>query len=66
LWLGPAQQAVQGKSYTGQSFKCIKYSQLQAAMAEMMAKKTNQPTDILLDAYEQWSQGGWGSILTGT
>ncbi|KAJ5218393.1 Aldolase-type TIM barrel [Penicillium cinerascens] len=35
-----------------------------AAMAELMAK-TNQPNDSLNDAYEQWSQGGWGSILTG-
>ncbi|KAJ5788184.1 Aldolase-type TIM barrel [Penicillium paradoxum] len=35
-----------------------------AAMAEMLAK-TNQPTDSLVDAYEQWSDGGWGSILTG-
>ncbi|KAJ5473575.1 hypothetical protein N7475_003141 [Penicillium sp. IBT 31633x] len=35
-----------------------------AAMAEMLAK-TNQPTEGLLDAYEQWSDGGWGSILTG-
>ncbi|KAJ5770655.1 uncharacterized protein N7511_002706 [Penicillium nucicola] len=35
-----------------------------AAMAELMAKK-NQPTDPLLDAYTQWSEGGWGSILTG-
>ncbi|KAF3392426.1 hypothetical protein F1880_008592 [Penicillium rolfsii] len=35
-----------------------------AAMAEMMAK-TNHPNDSLLDAYEQWAQGGWGSILTG-
>ncbi len=33
-------------------------------MAEMLAK-TNQPTEGLLDAYEQWSDGGWGSILTG-
>ncbi|KAJ5151082.1 uncharacterized protein N7482_010334 [Penicillium canariense] len=35
-----------------------------AAMAEQMAK-TNQPNDTLLDVYEKWSQGGWGSILTG-
>ncbi|KGO64935.1 Aldolase-type TIM barrel [Penicillium italicum] len=35
-----------------------------AAMAEMIAK-TNQPTTALADAYEQWSDGGWGSILTG-
>ncbi|KAJ6051930.1 uncharacterized protein N7446_006567 [Penicillium canescens] len=35
-----------------------------AAMAEMLAKK-NHPTDPLLDAYTQWSEGGWGSILTG-
>ncbi|KAJ5503017.1 Aldolase-type TIM barrel [Penicillium fimorum] len=35
-----------------------------AAMAEMIAK-TNQPTNTLVDAYEQWSDGGWGSILTG-
>ncbi|KXG54656.1 Aldolase-type TIM barrel [Penicillium griseofulvum] len=35
-----------------------------AAMAEMIAK-TNQPTNALVDAYEQWSDGGWGSILTG-
>jgi 2,4-dienoyl-CoA reductase-like NADH-dependent reductase (Old Yellow Enzyme family) len=34
-------------------------------MAEMMAK-TNQPNDNLVDAYDKWSQGGWGSILTGT
>ncbi|CAG8889681.1 unnamed protein product [Penicillium egyptiacum] len=35
-----------------------------AAMAELLAK-TNQPTNALVDAYEQWSDGGWGSILTG-
>ncbi|EPS29192.1 hypothetical protein PDE_04141 [Penicillium oxalicum 114-2] len=35
-----------------------------AAMAELMAK-TNQPNDALADAYEKWSQGGWGCILTG-
>ncbi|KAJ5964723.1 uncharacterized protein N7479_004599 [Penicillium vulpinum] len=35
-----------------------------AAMAEMIAK-TNQPTTTLADAYEQWADGGWGSILTG-
>ncbi|KAJ6180221.1 hypothetical protein N7519_010682 [Penicillium mononematosum] len=35
-----------------------------AAMAELLAKN-NQPTDPLVDAYEQWSDGGWGSILTG-
>lgn len=33
-------------------------------MAEMIAK-TNQPTNALVDAYEQWSDGGWGMILTG-
>jgi 2,4-dienoyl-CoA reductase-like NADH-dependent reductase (Old Yellow Enzyme family) len=33
-------------------------------MAELIAK-TNQPTKTLVDAYEQWSDGGWGSILTG-
>jgi hypothetical protein len=36
----------------------------QAAMAEMIAK-TNKPNQTLSDAYDQWSQGGWGSILTG-
>ncbi|KAJ5143190.1 Aldolase-type TIM barrel [Penicillium bovifimosum] len=35
-----------------------------AAMAELIAK-TNRPTSTLLDAYEKWSDGGWGSILTG-
>ncbi|KAK9849086.1 hypothetical protein MYU51_014981 [Penicillium brevicompactum] len=35
-----------------------------AAMAELMAKN-NHPTNTLADAYEQWSDGGWGSILTG-
>ncbi|KAJ5554645.1 hypothetical protein N7513_004604 [Penicillium frequentans] len=35
-----------------------------AAMAEMIAK-TNKPNQTLSDAYDQWSQGGWGSILTG-
>lgn len=34
-------------------------------MAELMTK-TNQPTDSLNDAYTKWSEGGWGSILTGT
>lgn len=34
-------------------------------MAELMAK-TNEPTDSLNDAYNKWSEGGWGSILTGT
>jgi 2,4-dienoyl-CoA reductase-like NADH-dependent reductase (Old Yellow Enzyme family) len=33
-------------------------------MAELIAK-TNKPTSTLIDAYEQWSEGGWGSILTG-
>ncbi|KAJ5920958.1 hypothetical protein N7466_009284 [Penicillium verhagenii] len=33
-------------------------------MAEMIAKK-NEPNQTLSDAYDQWSQGGWGSILTG-
>lgn len=33
-------------------------------MAEMIAK-TNEPNQTLSDAYDQWSQGGWGSILTG-
>lgn len=33
-------------------------------MAEMMAKG-NHPTHTLIDAYDQWSDGGWGSILTG-
>jgi 2,4-dienoyl-CoA reductase-like NADH-dependent reductase (Old Yellow Enzyme family) len=37
---------------------------IQAAMAELLAKN-NHPTDPLVDAYEQWSDGGWGSILTG-
>ncbi|KAJ5657930.1 uncharacterized protein N7484_001579 [Penicillium longicatenatum] len=35
-----------------------------AAMAEMIAK-SNTPNQTLSDAYDQWSQGGWGSILTG-
>ncbi|KAF7719494.1 NADH-dependent flavin oxidoreductase [Penicillium ucsense] len=35
-----------------------------AAMAEMLAKN-NKPNDTLSDAYERWSQGGWGCILTG-
>ncbi|KAJ5988503.1 Aldolase-type TIM barrel [Penicillium waksmanii] len=34
-----------------------------AAMAEMMAK-SHHP-DPLYEAYEKWSTGGWGSILTG-
>ena len=33
-------------------------------MAEMIAK-TNEPNQTLSEAYDQWSQGGWGSILTG-
>ena len=33
-------------------------------MAELMAKN-NHPTNTLANAYEQWSDGGWGSILTG-
>lgn len=33
-------------------------------MAEQMAK-TNTPNEALNSAYEQWSRGGWGSILTG-
>ncbi|KAJ5155293.1 Aldolase-type TIM barrel [Penicillium capsulatum] len=35
-----------------------------AAMAEQLAKR-NHPGGGLTDAYEQWAQGGWGSILTG-
>lgn len=33
-------------------------------MAEMMSKG-NHPSNALIDAYDQWSDGGWGSILTG-
>ncbi|KAJ5707296.1 hypothetical protein N7488_007097 [Penicillium malachiteum] len=35
-----------------------------AAMAEQIARD-NKPSKNLADAYEQWSRGGWGSILTG-
>ncbi|KAJ5733451.1 hypothetical protein N7493_002237 [Penicillium malachiteum] len=35
-----------------------------AAMAERIARD-NKPSKNLADAYEQWSRGGWGSILTG-
>lgn len=38
----------------------------QAAMAELMAGWDNKPTPALLEAYNQWSQGGWGAILTGS
>jgi len=33
-------------------------------MAELMSK-TNHPNPQLLNAYENWAEGGWGSILTG-
>lgn len=33
-------------------------------MAEQLAK-TNHPIADLVNAYEQWAQGGWGCILTG-
>lgn len=37
----------------------------QAAMAELLAGWDNKPTPTLLESYNQWSQGGWGAILTG-
>ncbi|PCG88745.1 Aldolase-type TIM barrel [Penicillium occitanis (nom. inval.)] len=33
-------------------------------MAERLAKR-NRPTKSINNAYEQWSKGGWGCILTG-
>ncbi|RAK95178.1 NADH:flavin oxidoreductase/NADH oxidase family protein [Aspergillus ibericus CBS 121593] len=36
-----------------------------AAMAESLAGSVNAPTPTLLEAYNQWSQGGWGALLTG-
>ncbi|PYI08935.1 FMN binding oxidoreductase [Aspergillus sclerotiicarbonarius CBS 121057] len=36
-----------------------------AAMAESLAGSVNTPTPTLLKAYNQWSEGGWGAILTG-
>ncbi|PLB47084.1 FMN-linked oxidoreductase [Aspergillus steynii IBT 23096] len=38
---------------------------VKAAMAEMLAGWSNTPTPDLIEAYNQWGQGGWGSILTG-
>lgn len=34
-------------------------------MAESMADSTGLPGDKHFEAYNQWSEGGWGSILTG-
>jgi 2,4-dienoyl-CoA reductase-like NADH-dependent reductase (Old Yellow Enzyme family) len=35
-------------------------------MAELMAGwGKNTPTAALMEAYNQWAQGGWGAILTG-
>ncbi|OJJ85005.1 NADH:flavin oxidoreductase/NADH oxidase family protein [Aspergillus glaucus CBS 516.65] len=36
-----------------------------AAMAEMLADWDHNPTPDLIEAYNQWGQGGWGAILTG-
>ena len=36
----------------------------QAAMAENMAK-TNSPNEDFNEAYNKWSAGGWGMIMTG-
>ncbi|OOF92392.1 hypothetical protein ASPCADRAFT_8673 [Aspergillus carbonarius ITEM 5010] len=36
-----------------------------AAMAESLAGSGNVPTPTLLEAYNQWGQGGWGALLTG-
>ena len=38
---------------------------IQAAMAEMLADWDHNPTPDLIEAYNQWGQGGWGAILTG-
>ena len=35
-------------------------------MAESLAGSGNVPTPTLLEAYNQWGQGGWGALLTGT
>lgn len=37
---------------------------LQAAMAENLAP-THIPTDQLIKAYEEWSEGNWGMVMTG-
>jgi len=34
-------------------------------MAEMLADWDHNPTPDLIEAYNQWGQGGWGAILTG-
>ncbi|KAK2764347.1 hypothetical protein FQN54_009040 [Arachnomyces sp. PD_36] len=36
-----------------------------AAMAENMADSTGLPGSRLFEAYDQWSEGGWGALLTG-
>lgn len=35
-------------------------------MAEALAGSGNEPTPTLLKAYDQWGQGGWGALLTGS
>ncbi|PYH95749.1 FMN binding oxidoreductase [Aspergillus ellipticus CBS 707.79] len=38
---------------------------VKAAMAEALAGSGHVPTPTLLEAYNQWAQGGWGGLLTG-
>lgn len=39
---------------------------VKAAMAEQMAGKASVPTAEMRKTYQQWAEGGWGMILTGT
>jgi 2,4-dienoyl-CoA reductase-like NADH-dependent reductase (Old Yellow Enzyme family) len=38
---------------------------VKAAMAESMADVENKPGDKYIAAYNTWSDGGWGAMLTG-
>jgi hypothetical protein len=38
---------------------------VKAAMAESMADADNNPGDKYITAYNTWSDGGWGAMLTG-
>jgi len=35
-------------------------------MAESMADANHNPGDKYINAYDTWSDGGWGAMLTGS
>ena len=62
MWPKLAKSTRQGKLFPSTNHKPARLTYLKAAMAESMG---HVPDEKILNAYKEWSEGGWGMILTG-